>query len=247
MRILIGVDDTDNLESRGTGYRARCLGERLEAEGLAHVESITRHQLLVDPRIPYTSHNSSACLVAEAASGRLDQLAGFCRDYLLRESAPGADAGLCVAAWERVDQAVQAFGRLAKQDVLTHAAALELAQRAGIGLEGLTGTGGGVIGALAGVGLRVEGRDGRGLWLRGLRELTGICTEAQLRQAVPGLDGVESVGGQSVLPSARIDVNDWPRPILRAGRVILLVEEANGDDNCEWRAARKDLIKQLSD
>ena len=26
MRYLIGVDDTDNLESRGTGFRARCLG-----------------------------------------------------------------------------------------------------------------------------------------------------------------------------------------------------------------------------
>ncbi len=29
VRLLIGIDDTDNLESRGTGYRASQLGQRL--------------------------------------------------------------------------------------------------------------------------------------------------------------------------------------------------------------------------
>jgi tRNA(Ile2) C34 agmatinyltransferase TiaS len=69
MRYLIGIDDTDNLESRGTGFRARQLGERLAHDGIANVEAITRHQLLVDPRIPYTSHNSSCCLVIELCTG----------------------------------------------------------------------------------------------------------------------------------------------------------------------------------
>ena len=63
---LIGIDDTDNLESRGTGHLARQLARLLESaiSGL-RIGSITRHQLLVDPRIPYTSHNSSACVQAE--------------------------------------------------------------------------------------------------------------------------------------------------------------------------------------
>ena len=54
MRILLGIDDTDNLESRGTGYRARQLARSIEAENLGVLKGITRHQLFFDRRIPYT-------------------------------------------------------------------------------------------------------------------------------------------------------------------------------------------------
>ena len=57
------------LETHGTGRRARQLGEVLAADGLAEVDGITRHQLLIDPRIPYTSHNSLR-LPAGAHDGR---------------------------------------------------------------------------------------------------------------------------------------------------------------------------------
>ena len=40
MRYLIGIDDTDNLESRGTGFRARCLGAELTDAGLARVDGV---------------------------------------------------------------------------------------------------------------------------------------------------------------------------------------------------------------
>ena len=39
MRYLIGIDDTDNLESRGTGFRARQLSARLDEAGLAREAS----------------------------------------------------------------------------------------------------------------------------------------------------------------------------------------------------------------
>ena len=65
MYYYIGIDDTDNLESRGTGHRARQLGTGLQNAGIARLISITRHQLLVHKDIPYTSHNSSACLLIE--------------------------------------------------------------------------------------------------------------------------------------------------------------------------------------
>ncbi len=53
---LIGIDDTDNLESRGTGFRARQLAQQLQQRGLARLRGVTRHQLFVSPEIPYTSH-----------------------------------------------------------------------------------------------------------------------------------------------------------------------------------------------
>ncbi len=104
MRYYIGIDDTDNLESRGTGHRARQLGAMLQDAGIARLLSITRHQLLVHQDIPYTSHNSSACLLMDCDAAKESELKTFCREFLLSESAPGSDAGLCIASFESVNK-----------------------------------------------------------------------------------------------------------------------------------------------
>jgi hypothetical protein len=44
MHYLLGIDDTDNLESRGTGRRVRQLGDWLAANQLSVPLGITRHQ-----------------------------------------------------------------------------------------------------------------------------------------------------------------------------------------------------------
>lgn len=243
MDFLIGIDDTDNLESRGTGFRARALGAGLEANGLARLQGITRHQLLVHPEIRYTSHNSSACLLvgAEAAASALGE---FCREFLRRESAPGSDAGLCIAARDGVDEAVRAFGARAKREVLTQAGALTLAARAGFLLEGLTGDGGGVIGALAAVGLRAAGDDGRLLWLPGLRELVGALTAGELCRRT-GIDAVCPLDGGALGGDEVVELGDWVRPVLRAGQITLYVERAVGGAG-RWRVASRDAIKARS-
>lgn len=244
MQVLIGIDDTDNLESRGTGHRARQLSHGLSETGLATGTGITRHQLLVDPRIPYTSHNSSACIAVDTVADRLEAILAWCRDFLLTESAPGSDAGLCIAPLAQITPTLQRFGARAKVEVLTQAEAQQLAEAAALPLLGLTGTGGGIIGSLAAVGLRAAGEDGRFLWLPGLRELEGVHA-AQALAELAGIEAIETVSGAPVDGAARIDVGTWPRPLLKGGRAVLLVEEADHVD-CDWRAAPKDLVKQRS-
>ena len=247
MHILIGVDDTDNLESRGTGHLARMLGQHLSLAGLAQMKGITRHQLLVSPEIPYTSHNSSACLEAEIQPENRAAVMALCRHELLTESAPGSDAGLCVAAWNEAET-VCSFGGRAKLEVLKQDEALALGRSAGIDLEGLTGTGGGVIGALAAVGLRAAGNDGRFLWLPGLRdpqEVQGRCSVRRLDEIL-GPGAICTPGGQTLAPDAWVDIGDWPRPLLRGGRAVLLVEENPTYGPNEWRVIAKENIKQLS-
>lgn len=247
-RWLIGLDDTDNLESRGTGHLARRLAERLEGAGLGvQVKGITRHQLLVDERIPYTSHNSSACIWAEFEIEDRAGVIAVSEEFLRRESAPGSDAGLCVAAWEDISAEIQAFGARAKRQVLGMSEAWALAGQAGVHLAGLTGTQGGVIGSLAAVGLHAAGDDGRFLWMRGLRELAGIYTVEQLRGLV-GIGSIETEMNQDrVHPSDRIDVGDWVRPILRGGQAVLLVERSADEQHSDWRVVARERIKQLSD
>lgn len=244
MRCLIAIDDTDNLESRGTGFRARQLGGRLAAAGIGTVRGITRHQLFVHPSIPYTSHNSSACLDVDVDEGHLDAAHGFCREYLATESAPGSDAGLCIAPFDAVTDEMMEFGRSAKERVLTREQAHELAERHGVHLEGVTGERIGVIGALAAVGLRRAGSDGRFIWLDGVRELQGSYTAGTLL-ATTGIDSVESIDGRPVPPDAVICVDPWPRPVLLRGRAVLLTEESRDiDERSGWRILPKEAIRR---
>ena len=242
-QVLIGIDDTDNLETHGTGRRARELGELLAASALAEVDGITRHQLLIDPRIPYTSHNSSACLTVRVTTDRLPELIATARSFLLRESAPGSDAGLCVANRSQVTAAHQEFGERAKREVLTIDQARDFAHRVDLMMEGLTGTGGGIIGALAAVGLRAGGDDGRFLWLKGIRELSGVYTVEQLQQVIP-IDAVQTIEGVGIPLTDRVELGLWLRPLLKAGRAVLLVEP--GNESHLWRVVEKERVKQLS-
>ena len=240
MNSLIGIDDTDNLESRWTGHRVRQLANWLAENQLATPNGITRHQLLVDPQIPYTSHNSSACLSVETESA--DDVWEACREYLLRESAIGSDVGLCLCRLESVPGQVREFGRRAKIEVLTMREAEQIASDSGIRLAGLTGTGGGIIGALAGVGLRRAGEDGRFLWLPGLRELKGAYPVSQI--CLNGhINRVCTLDGADLTSETLVDVGKWVRPVLRGGRATLYVEEQNH----EWYSLPKDRIKILSD
>ncbi|MEJ2760259.1 MAG: ABC transporter substrate-binding protein [Gammaproteobacteria bacterium] len=238
--ILIGIDDTDNLNTRGTGYRARCLAAELEEAGLARVLGVTRHQLLVDDAVPYTSHNSSACLGVTAAA--VEAVIRHCREFLLRIAAEGSDVGLCIAD---VDTArdVHWFGLEAQSRVLQRREAEEVAAGRDIHLEGLSGDHQGKIGALAAVGLHAGGNDGRFLWVRNIRELAD--------QTVGLAELLENSGVDMVMLLDNSPVNDlqstvalghWPRPIPVNGRAALLVEKDDGG-NANWKVVAKETIK----
>lgn len=242
--LLIGIDDTDNLDTRGTGFRARQLAKGLQASALATTACITRHQLLVDPRIPYTSHNSSACLRV-IPRGQPEAIREFCREYLLGQSALGADAGLCLASTAAA-RAVIEFGLTAQREVLDQDAARKAARTAGIYLEGLTGTRGGIIGALAGVGLHEQGDDGRYIWVRRIRELDDACmTIAELVETT-GIERVLEIDGLDVTAQkqARIALGRWARPVRIGGYAVLLVERST-DDSADFVVAAKQRIKDF--
>ena len=74
MEILICIDDTDNLESPGTGHLAEILRSDIERLYVGKTSRITRHQLFVSPEIPYTSHNSAMCFKAEMELKYLDDM-----------------------------------------------------------------------------------------------------------------------------------------------------------------------------
>jgi hypothetical protein len=243
--IYIGIDDTDNKESRGTGYRARKMADLIQKNNLGSVDSISRHQLFVHEDIPFTSQNSSACL--EAKTDNIEKLTDFCREFLLKDSAEGSDVGLCVAKSEQVTQDLIDYGFSAKKIVLNQKIAKDIAAHHHILLEGLTGTKDGIIGSLSAIGLRASGNDGRFIWLNNtdLREFKGILKAEEIIKT-SAIDTVLTVQKELLTKNELINLGDWVRPVLQNNKKILIVEKSENTNDYEWKVANKEYIKSIS-
>ncbi|MCV7378305.1 hypothetical protein BST11_18475 [Mycobacterium alsense] len=250
--LLIGIDDTDDLRSPGTGRRARALLRELADAGLGAPAGATRHQLLVDDRIPYTSHNSSACLAWRSADGNpravLAKVIELSARFLERVCPPDADPGLVVAIPRELDGAASAlvdFGRRAKREVLRTNEARELAASLGVHLSGHGGTQDGVLGALAAVGLHLSGNDGLFITLPGLYELPGQATLDELRGLIP-LDHARDGDHRRPGPGERIELGEWVHPVWLEGRTVLLLDPPREDPDGRrvWRTAPRAVVKQ---
>ncbi len=229
MRCYIGFDDTDNLTSEyGTGKLARNYESRIPEDCV--VRGVVRQQLLVDPRIPYTSHNSSACVIVEyddsSLTGRLIRAA---IDHIESKSSAGSDPGLCLVCED--DPALHdliIFGRCCTKRVVTQKEALRAA-----GLAHLSGHGGthdGIIGAAAAVGLTASGWSGRFIEYARLRSLPDPV-------AVSELEGkgirVVSLDRDALFPNPEdvVHTKGWLRPRLWGFKAVLPVLPAG---HGEW-------------
>ena len=231
--IYIGIDDTDTLDTPGTNQLARALVASVAADYRPLL--ILRHQLLFDPRVPYTSKNGSASILLEPRGGA--SAAGLITRLRLGMQAwfkAGSDPGLCVT--EDVPPALTAFAARCKGELVRQQEARDLAAGHGVHLEGIGGTQDGVIGALAAVGLAAGGDDGRvvhlGEWaddLSGAQDLATIrARDIEVRQ----------VGNDAVVIAGRVDVGKYLRPNRRGGRVILFVRPKPGETSVDWEAVR---------
>lgn len=225
MTIFLGIDDTDSAESIGTGRLARSLAEKLLEK--YPVQAVTRHQFLVHPEIPYTSHNSGAVIwLDDVADDCLPEIFDLATTFIRSRSAPGSDPGVALGRDLRISAPVIIFGQDAKQQVLTQEMARTLASNSGIMLAGLGGTEGGVIGALAGIGLAATGCDGRFLHLGTIRDMPGDQIVPDILKS--GVEMVMTTDGR-VLTEGLIRIRKFPQPACIRGRPVLLVEEQNGE------------------
>ena len=217
--ILIGIDDTDNLTSPGTGRIARDLCAELTKKGLRSL-GVTRHQFLFDKAIPFTSHNSGACIAIESSNGigSVD----FVFDYIAEISAEGSDPGVCIAFSDDVPQEVFRFGEAAQKEILKIEESFKLAKGKGIKLHGLGGDCLGVIGALASVGLRAQGCNGRYIDLPGLRQLPDRASLNEYEKI--GIEIRYRIDNREPEASDAYDNLGWARPCLIAGKPVLTLE-----------------------
>jgi len=231
--LWFGIDDTDTLDSPGTNKLALHLVAAL-ADTIT-IRLVARHQLFFDPRVPYTSHNGAASLLADVdPTPDLPALFDRVRSIVLDWSPAGSDPGLCMA--RQVPTEVIEFGLRCQCDVVSQAAAHETAARNGILLEGLAGTGDGAIGALAAVGLLATEDDGRVLHYgtqgtEAFDVLGSLRVEEILRRGVSRVENMDT--GEPIL-SGNVALAKRLRPNLRRGKLVLYVRPDQVTD--AWQA-----------
>lgn len=218
-RWVIGIDDTDMPDQGGTGQLARRLAAEIEAGGLGTPVGVTRHQLYEGPGVPKTSRNSAAAieLVGVDSVAELFDAAGR---IVGANSIEGSDPGVALAP-SKPNPPATTFARAAQTGLVTQEDARRIAAGSGISLEGLGGDEGGVIGALAAVGLRIDGNDGRYVGLAGIRKVAGVVRVAEIVERT-GVVRVVDEAGRPLAADVDVDLGNWVRPRLVEGRPVLV-------------------------
>lgn len=229
MKAIICVDDTDSMDkTTSTGKIAGDIKKVIEQNNFGVCEDITRHQLLLHPDIPYTSHNSSMCFAAEIDQNHADEIINMAVDIITDGMAAEADPGLCLCFPQLLtkddQQKLVSFGQIAQKEVLTKKDTYDLAQALNIHLSEHGGTGQGIIGALAGVGLRISGNDGT---YKGKLKITAsrddglVSVDEICRQT--HCDQVRDMQGNILPGDLLIEIGSYAKAVLRDYKKIILV------------------------
>jgi hypothetical protein len=247
MKLVIAIDDTDSLESRGTGHLAQIMIEKIEQMQWGTCSRITRHQLFVHEDIPYTSHNSAMCFEAEIDKHRYEELIGFGMRFLETESEKGSDPGFCVVNMDNGlnTDLLTAFGRRAKTEVIEKSAAYAIANDLGIHLSEHGGTGQGIVGALAGTGLRLTGNDGRFRgWLCYGKPGETISVKDLLADGF--VDVVQSKEGKIISPESSVLLSEEKiKTVLKDHCQVVLVRNTTPACSTKWQTLTKTQVKQI--
>ncbi len=219
----ISFDDTDNLNSLGTGHLLQNFLDGLNCKS----SFISRHQLFFNPAVPYTSHNSSMVsqIITDLSETQLAEIAG---EYLEQHLALGADPGLCIARLDSIinPQLLVNWGYRAKKEVLCKEDAYALAQKCNVHLSEHGGTGQGVVGALAAIGLRLAGQDGR---VKGKKTVSS--TEMTVEQLLneTGFQCVSALG-EGILPKNQLLFlkNNTVKAVYQNFKSTVIAEKING-------------------
>ena len=222
MRVYVGFDDTDVLGSAiGTGKLARRYEQIIPMA--CKVWGIVRQQLLVDPAIPYTSHNSSACVIVDCPdSSFIETLKSTAITHIEAMALPGSDPGLCVVSeGSPVLPALESFGLLCTAKVVSQSDAMQAVGSAH--LSGHGGTNDGIIGAAAAVGLTASGWCGRFIEYSDLRAFPDLVAVSELIQK--GMRVVSTDRDACCPhPGDMVKTKGWLRPRLWGHEVVLPVQ-----------------------
>ena len=231
--IYVGIDDTNNSESVGTGKFTRHVAD--EISKIYPVYGVTRHQFYVHPDIDYSIHNFCAVIHVNTGKEHVNTVFDIAQQKIKSDFNMGSNPGLAVADESQISPAVVIYGKDAKEKVLTQRCARIIAKNSNIKLSGFGQNKNGVIGALAGVGLAFTKNDGRFIQLDKLRSIKEPSSVNHFINS--GIDRIFTLEGTEIKDGTVFNEDNKPvKPSLINGEVVLFVKQENG----LFRAINKD-------
>ena len=173
--------------------------------------------------VPYAMNAENLGGLAPAPTEEPRIIFDVCKDFLKENMILGSDPGVCVSAGASVSGEVIAFGKKAQSHVLDVEQAQRVAAAEGALMEALGPKGQGTIGAVAAVGLRGSGDDGRFIELRGIRQVSGVLSVREIKEKTD-LAHVRSSDMVELADDSTVDTQDWLRPRLIGHQAVLVVE-----------------------
>lgn len=243
--LVVCVDDTDDVtKATSTGEIAGLMVDAALAMGGFVRLGITRHQLLLRDDVPYTSHNSSMAFELAVPLGSCEEFRRRAIEVIEERRADASDPGFCVACVSQAARrcaenaffaecdALVSFGNRAKVEFCSKESAYALAESVPwVTLSEHGGDGAGVVGALAGVGLRLGGNDGRfrGKWdflklCAGDSALTVGSVTAALSRRLNGTVNLVDLDGELLDDGIPFVIEREGKPVLRNGALTVVCE-----------------------
>lgn len=174
------------------------------------------------------------CFEARIDEQMMDELYPFAqKKHIEKHRADGSDPGLCIVNLSDFthEELLIDFGLRAKREVLIKEMAYQFAKEHKIHLSEHGGTGLGVIGALAGCGLRLTGNDGR---FRGKRKLPRPDMTIAEIEADSKMDSVQSITGEQLSPEWKVDVTRMAKTDLLNHKSTLLIQKKHESNEVVW-------------
>ncbi|MEG2547113.1 MAG: hypothetical protein RSA60_01580 [Eubacterium sp.] len=242
MQIYCCIDDTDNIDSPGTGTLADEIVAQIHNANLGRCAPVTRHQLYIHPDIPYTSHNSSMCFSLETSENCYHKIIQLASEHLNKTAASGSDPGLAVLLFQSQTDysSLINFGLSAQKEVLTKENAFDCASKNKIHLSEHGGTGQGVIGALAGIGLRLTGNDGE---VKGSLKNTLPDGDYKIDQllALEKIDSiVDMANGMPLSDDAFVHLENPSKAVWHNSQAVLFVQKVG---NQKYKTFSKQYLR----
>lgn len=224
-KTYICIDDTDEIGyEKSTGLLSEEIGEHIRNTYQKECSLITRHQLFIHEDIPYTSHNSSMCFTTMLSEKEKEEITEFVISYIEKYAAPTSQPGICIG-FEKdfVDTEVLVkYGFDAKERVLNKDEAYAMAKLQNLHLSEHKNGGQGVIGALAGVALRLYGSDGR---VKGNIKLSQDSLSVKELLKYDSVDEVRFEDGTHAPLESIVLINDKLKRVMLEHKSVVLVQQ----------------------
>ncbi|HEX3011703.1 MAG TPA: hypothetical protein VHQ70_06640 [Syntrophomonadaceae bacterium] len=163
MKIILAIDDSRQIDGAKAGKTTSTIANFIEENGWGKCSIPSRHRLYPHPSTGCKKHNTARSFSADLEKKYLPGLIDYACNLVKTTGDTQSNAGLAIIIPELMENQnlLIDYAYKAKDELVSKEEALEFSGRPGIYLFELSGNGRGIIGALAGAGLRLTGNDGQ--------------------------------------------------------------------------------------